>query len=103
MLPGGSRRLSAAGLRFLGMILPPATSALLTVGPPDIRYPDGTGPGGCRGFLVSHAEDTAGVGALYTPGTVVLAQPVGCLWLAPAASASGQSLYPATAPICRGC
>jgi hypothetical protein len=103
MLPGGSRRLSAAGLRFLGMMLPPATSAPLTVGPPDIRCPDGTGTGGCRGFLVSHAEDTAGVGALYTPGTVVLSQPVASLRLAPAASASGQSLDPATAPIWRGC
>jgi hypothetical protein len=52
-----------------------------------------TGP--CRGFLVPRARDTAGPGALCAPGTVVLSQPASRLRLAPAASASGQSLHPA--------
>lgn len=59
-----------------------------------------TGP--CRGFLVPRARDTAGSGALCAPGTVMLSQPASRLRLAPAASASGQSLSPATTPIWRG-
>ena len=59
-----------------------------------------TGP--CRGFLVPRARDTAGPGALCAPGTVELSQPASRLRLAPAASASGQSLDPAATLIWRG-
>jgi hypothetical protein len=97
-LPGGSCLLSDTGISFLGMLLPPVEFCL--------RYLRLTGhhpaAGPCRGFLVPRARDTAGSGALSTPGTVVLSQPALLLRLAPAASASGQSLNPATTLIWRG-
>jgi len=44
MFPG-SRFLSAAGIRFLGVLFPPGSSAFLTVGLPPQRVPDGPGRG----------------------------------------------------------
>jgi hypothetical protein len=97
-LPGGSCLLSDTGISFLGMLLPPVEFCLC--------YLRLTGhhlvAGPCRGFLVPRARDTAGSGALCAPGTVVLSQPAQALRLAPAASASGQSLNPATTLIWRG-
>jgi len=57
-----SCRLSAAGLRFLGILCPPGTSAPLTVGLPAPR----TGP--WRGCHVPHAWDAAGGGRPLYPG-----------------------------------
>jgi hypothetical protein len=53
------------GVRFLGILFPPGTSASLTVGLP-ARHNDGPGP--CRGFHVPHASDTAGIGCPLYPG-----------------------------------
>jgi hypothetical protein len=63
-----SRCLSAAGVRFLVILCPPGSWALLAVGLPD----PGSGPR--RGYRVPHAQDETGEGALYSPGTVVLFQ-----------------------------
>jgi hypothetical protein len=58
-----SRLLSAVGIRFLDILFPPGSSALLTVGlpPPAIS----AGPG--RGFHVPHTRDAAGVGCPLYP------------------------------------
>ena len=61
-----SRCLSATGIRFSVIRFPPGSWALLTVGLPAKT----TGPR--RGYRVSHARATTGVGALYTPRTAVL-------------------------------
>jgi hypothetical protein len=47
-----SCRLSPAGIRFLDILFPPESSALLTVGLPARRQGR---PGLCRGFHVPHA------------------------------------------------
>ena len=60
-----SRCVSTADIRFLVLLCPPRSWAFLTVG-----LPAKAGPR--RGFRVSHARAAIGVGALSTPGTVVL-------------------------------
>ena len=53
---------------LLGHPVPAEGSASLTVGLP----PASSAAGPRRGFHVPHERDTTGVGALFTPGTVVL-------------------------------
>ena len=77
-----SRRLSATGFRFSAILFPPRSSALLTVGLPATNGM--TGPR--RGYRVPHARATTGLGALSTPGTVVLIRAGGDHRPAPAAS-----------------
>jgi hypothetical protein len=78
------------------ILFPPGNWAFLTVGLP---APPDAGPG--RGFHVPHLRDTTGLGALSTPGTVVLSWPDAVpgqrLPLL-----SGQSLHPAAASHRRG-
>jgi hypothetical protein len=63
-----SRRLSATGICFLGVLFPPGTSAPLSVGPPP---PPGWQPGGADpdGVPTLHMREIAGrVGCLLYPG-----------------------------------
>jgi len=61
-----SRCLSAAGIRFLAILFPPR------VRPPSrSAHRPAALPGSRRGSHVPHERDTTGVGAPYTPGTVV--------------------------------
>src|SRR5947208_15968778 len=62
--------LSAAGLRFLGILFPPRNSALLTVGLPALAHRTLTG------FPCSARVRCGwGKGVLYTPGTAVPTRP----------------------------
>jgi hypothetical protein len=62
-----SRCLSAAGIRFLTILCPPRSWALLAVGLPTPKGSDLDGV-----LRVPHARDVIGVGALSTPETMVL-------------------------------
>ena len=63
--------LSATGIRFLGILFPPRSSALPHGRPTRHQLP---GPDGVSTFHTR--RDTAGVGAPCTPGTAVLTRPV---------------------------
>ena len=60
MPPGVSRCLSAAGVRFLGILFPPGV-------PLSSRSAYQAAPGPWRGFHVPHIRVAAGLGALFTP------------------------------------
>ena len=84
-----SRCLSATGVRFSVILFPPGSWPLLTVGLPST--PTGmTGPR--RGYRVPHARAATGVGALCTPGTVVL---IPAEWAPQPAPAASQRPVPA--------
>jgi hypothetical protein len=87
VLPRVSCRLSATGIRFLGILFPPGISALLTVGLPS-KSPD---PG--RGFHVPHIRDATGLGALFTP------RPSGALTAGPIPPAAARPLCQEPGPI----
>jgi hypothetical protein len=61
-----SRRVSAAGIRFLVILFPLGRSASLTVSPRATAIRPGWT---LAGFHVPHAQDTTGEGALCSPGT----------------------------------
>jgi len=86
-LPFGRRPLLA------GHPVPPGGSAPLTIGLP---RQDQRGPG--RGFRVPHSWDTAGVGALYTPGTAVFPRPFRGPRSPPAASQRPAPVTPVLPP-----
>src|SRR3954467_11464529 len=86
-LPRGSCRLSAAGIRFFGLLFPPGISALLAVGLPSNRSDPG------RGFHVPHIRDATGLGALFTP------RPSGALTAGPIPPAAARPLYQRPGPI----
>jgi hypothetical protein len=67
-----SRCLSAAGIRFSG--LPAPAGELKPSSRPAYRQERPAGPH--RGCHVPHGRDAAGVGAAWTPGTVVHSRPV---------------------------
>jgi hypothetical protein len=67
-----SRRLSAAGVCFLGILFPPGDRAFVTVGLPAHRT-GALDPVGVSMF--STCETRLGLGALRTPGTAVSTRP----------------------------
>jgi hypothetical protein len=67
-----SRRLSATGIRFLGILFPPGDWAFLTAGLPAHRI-GALDPDGLSMFRTR--ETRLGLGALYTPGTAVSTRP----------------------------
>ena len=67
-----SRRLSAAGIGLLGILYPPGTWAFVTSGLP----PPLTGVADPDGVSMFHTHETRlGLGALFTPGTMVSTRP----------------------------
>lgn len=88
-LSAGSRYLSAAGIRFLGIRFPPQNSASLTVGLP------GTNARTTTGLPRSACLRPSRGGCRLCPGAAVFARPAKCLRPPPAAS-QRPALHPGT-------
>ena len=68
--------LSATGVRFLGILLPPGSWASLTVGLPVLASGKPSSVPDPDGFSMFRTRETRlGLGALYTPGTAVSTRP----------------------------
>jgi len=88
MLPGFPVAFRRTGIRFLGILFPPRTSAPLAIGLPDLTTRTR------RGYHVPHNRDSAGLGALFTPRPTVLPRPASIPRSPLAASSNGQALSP---------